>query len=488
MTPDHLLTFLLAHFLLSLAGAGYFWFRRRPGGAAGFLLVGAALVGLIGSFVVARIARPGMNPLLSTLDLLKEISRLHVLAGCLGAATSISWLAAISRLGEASAARGLWLGALFLGGVEGLVFVSAGALAAKESLSKILPNPNAGAGSGGILWKCEPGFRVEKIAQTEIYPIRVAVDEAGVVYITGQSGVAAQAGGVVRLDLDPATGRYVEKPVANMLNRPFGLAARNGDLFVSRSGQLTRAKQGILTHEKTGAVTRLRDLDKDGVFEYYDDVITDLPGSRGSDYLHQNSGIAFGPDGSLYVTTGMNSDRDPPTDDLEGVILKASPDFSKVEVFARGFRNPFGLAVGPGGNLFCTDNDVNADPGDELNHVIKGHHYGHPYVRSGEPNAGRGFTAPIFLSKIALAGLTLATSSQLPASYRDRLYVVGYGAGAIQRIELTPDGETYKAQLFAFANIQGAVDIAASPTGDFYVVCNETREVYRISPVSEQRM
>ena len=94
-------------------------------------------------------------------------------------------------------------------------------------------------------------------------------------------------------------------------------------------------------------MTQLRDIDGDGYFEFAHDIVTGLPGSRGPETMHQNNGIAFAEDGSLFIACASSGDRTLDEHPWGGTVLRVSPDFATTEVFARGFRNPFGIAFGP---------------------------------------------------------------------------------------------------------------------------------------------
>ena len=235
-------------------------------------------------------------------------------------------------------------------------------------------------------------------------------------------------------------------------------------------------------------MTQLKDLDHDGYFEYAHDVITGLPGARGPDTMQQNNGIVFAADGSLFVACGSAANRDLDEHPWGGVILRASPDFSSTDVFARGFRNPFGITIGPDDELFVTDNDIDENPGDELNHVVADAHYGHPFVVPSESQVeADGFTDPIFVGgrESNLLGLAYATSPSLPDEYRDCLYVTDYMENAVWRMTLERDQDTYRVtRVVRFATVSSPVDIAVTPEGEFYVVSRRPQNVYRIRPVS----
>ena len=335
-----------------------------------------------------------------------------------------------------------------------------------------------------------PGFVIEKVADLDFLPVRVAADESGRVYVCYDyfEKWGTMGGAIVELTRDTSSGRYHQKIVADstLLMRSYGLVARNGELWVSRSGVYSRASQGRVSYENTGAITRLRDVDHDGYFEFADDVVTDLPGARGPDTMQQNNGICFGKDGSLFVTVSSAANRTLDAHPWAGSVLHVSPDFSRTEVFAKGFRNPFGIVVGPDDAIFVTDNDIDENPGDELDHVIRGAHYGHPYVVPNEADVeATGFRDPILLGELEsnFLGLAYAVSPALPEEYRDCLYMADFMQNEIKRIKLVRSGDTYKvASVARFATISSPVDIAVTPGGEFFIVSRRTQNVYCIRP------
>jgi hypothetical protein len=333
-----------------------------------------------------------------------------------------------------------------------------------------------------------PEFVIEKVADLDFLPIRLTVSESGQVFVAysyfetwGDMG-----GAIIELRPDGPNSTSQTRIIADspLLLRSYGLAARDGDLYVSRTGIASHANKGRISYDATGAITRLRDLDGDGYFEYADDLVTGLPGSRGPDTMHQNNAITFAPDGSLFVTSGSSDDRALDDHPWSGTILRCSPDFSHVEVFAEGFRNPFGMIIGPEGELFVTDNDVDESPGDELNHVVRGAHYGHPFVVPKELHvAPSGFHEPILVGEHEsnFLGMAYATSKELPSEYRHCIYLADYMQNRIDRLKLERAGDTFRVtDIQPFASVSSPVDVAVSPSGDFYCISRRTQNVYRI--------
>ena len=335
-----------------------------------------------------------------------------------------------------------------------------------------------------------PGFIIEKVADLDFLPVRVAASEQGKVYVCyDYFEVWGTIGGaIVELTRDPGSGKFFKKIVADspLLMRTYGLVARNGDLFVSRSGIRSHASQGQITFDRAGAVTQLRDVNGDGYFEFAHDIVTDLPGIQGPETMHQNNGITFSADGSIFILSASASDRSLDVHPWSGTVLRVSPDFTQTEVFARGFRNPFGLVMGPDDELFVTENDIDESPGDELNHVVQGGHYGHPFVVPNERLVEtEGFVDPILVGEHEsnFLGMAYATSPSLPEEYRNCIYMADFMQDSILRLKLERSGDTYKVKsVDTFATITTPVDIAVTPSGEFFVISRRTQNVYRIRP------
>ena len=85
--------------------------------------------------------------------------------------------------------------------------------------------------------------------------------------------------------------------------------------------------------------------------------------------------------------------------DLMGVIARIDSS-DRVEVYARGFRNVYGISVAPDGTIYGADNDdkdglVSSGHREELNAIREGQFYGFPTYGTNEAPRGENVTEPV---------------------------------------------------------------------------------------------
>ncbi|YCM46721.1 hypothetical protein V2O64_11885 [Verrucomicrobiaceae bacterium 227] len=177
---------------------------------------------------------------------------------------------------------------------------------------------------------------------------------------------------------------------------------------------LIEDQDGSLLVSQWSGLTRLRDTDKDGLADHYENVCNDF-GITGN-YHEFVYGPARDKEGNLYLALNVASNngaifpevRGPFTEiglDRElltrlkepeikrkygkeagrmysrvayrGCILKITPD-GKATPFAYGFRSPDGIGFDEAGRLWVTDNQGDWRGTSPLYHVTEGGFYGHP--------------------------------------------------------------------------------------------------------------
>ncbi len=230
-------------------------------------------------------------------------------------------------------------------------------------------------------------------------------------------------------------------------------------------------------------VLRLDDTNGDGVC---DAQVPILRMETRGDYPHNGiGGIAFSPDGWLYVGQGENLGEpyalhgtDGRTDSARegGNIFRCRPDGTKLERVATGFWNPFGLAFYGGAFLLAVDNDPDSRPPNRLLDVVAGGDYGfkfrfgrdglHPFEAWNGELPG---TLPMAGAVGEAASSILACDhTALPATYREALLVTATWDHRLEVARPKPFGASLRTELDVL--VQGGesfrpVALAAAPDG-----------------------
>jgi glucose/arabinose dehydrogenase len=269
-------------------------------------------------------------------------------------------------------------------------------------------------------------------------PATLTFDSSGDLYI-------GEFGGMIRVVTPNAAGTSAttKYTISTFAGRTvLGLAIREvggaKEIWVSHSAINTTGEANSALPNYAGTISKLSGAG----FSTKTDVITGIPRSA---EFHQNNGIAFGPDGKLYVAVGGSTNLggaapefgNRPERFMGAAILVA--DLTKitgsvniqpqseggsypitkanmfsgsgftttlpVKIYVTGLRNPYDLVWTSGGQLFSTDNGANvgfgATPGaadgcpsqtpqnldntdDEINLIQAGVFYGHPNPARGE--------------------------------------------------------------------------------------------------------
>ena len=286
------------------------------------------------------------------------------------------------------------------------------------------------------------GYQIEQIASGLDFPTGVAIDENGGVYVTESGYSYGEYFGTPRLlRVDPDGELTVITPGTD--NGPWnGVDYRDGALYVSEGGELHGGR--ILRIERDGATTVLVDglpsmgshhtngpvVGKDGYVYFGQGTATnsgvvgvddyefgwlkrhpgfhDVPCRdvmlRGTNYVTKNplkggeaTTGAFSPFGEATRPGQVIPGRVP----CSGAVMRVPARGGQIELVAWGFRNPYGLAFAPDGQLYVTENAFDErgsrpvyGSGDHLWRVKPGAFYGWPDFSGGEAVATMRFKPP----------------------------------------------------------------------------------------------
>lgn len=342
--------------------------------------------------------------------------------------------------------------------------------------------------------KLPPGFHIEVLTDAVPAAREMALgpehDGKSVLYVGSMD-----EGKVYAVELDHGRSKAVHV-IAKGLQRPVGVAYREGKLYISA----------------ISSIYRLDDIDKRLEHPPKPVLVTDrFP----TDTHHGWKFIAFGPDGWLYVPVGAPCNICEPGARYAN-LQRIKPDGSAAETVALGIRNTVGFDWNPADHsLWFTDNgrDMMGDdiPDDELNHVTKtGQHFGYPYCHQGDiidPEFGKGHTCAEFVPPVAKLGAHVAslgmrfyTGTQFPEEYRNNVFIAEHGSWnrstkvgyRVARVVLNADGKAVRQEPFVQGWLQrdGAghetvwgrpADVLVAPDGSLLISDDVGGAIYRVT-------
>jgi glucose/arabinose dehydrogenase len=287
-----------------------------------------------------------------------------------------------------------------------------------------------------------------------------------------------------------ADERYI---ISEKLNKPNGVAFRNGSLYVAEINRILRFDNIENKLESPPAYTVVYDKFPDKEH-------------------HGWKFIAFGPDDKLYVPVGAPCNVCDEKDSIYASITRMNPDGTGLEIFAKGIRNSVGFAWHPDTKeMWFTDNgrdNLGDDiPNCELNHAPrKGMHFGFPYCHEGDildPEFGKGkncadYTAPAqkMGPHVAPLGMRFYTGKMFPAEYQKQIFIAQHGSWnrtqpigyRVMVAKLDSAGKVINYGPFAMGwlgennKVTGRpVDVEIAPDGALLVSDDSRGAIYRIS-------
>jgi glucose/arabinose dehydrogenase len=282
-------------------------------------------------------------------------------------------------------------------------------------------HPTVLAPPAGFAPTVPPGFHVSVFAAGFATPRWLAVAPNGDLF------VADSASSEVVL-LTPRGGAVGGRRIfADHLNMPFGIAFRDGYVYVANTNEVVRFPFDPATSARRGAAEHL----------------LDLPGLGYNQ--HWTRSLAFSADGRrLFVSVGSKTNVSIESDPRRAAIVMSDPDGRGARVYASGLRNAVGVAVNPvTGALWATVNerdDVGDDqPPDFFTHVVEGGFYGWPYSYLGAHVDNRVSSHPDLVAKalvpdaqlgahVAALQFVFYEGGQFPQAYRGGAFIAEHGS------------------------------------------------------------
>ena len=355
------------------------------------------------------------------------------------------------------------------------------------------------------------------------------------------------------IEFDTAEGQRIRVVVVTKgLTNPWSLAflPDGGILVAERTGKLRIVRNGVLDPQpiagvpasryagksgEPGAVHGLMDLALHPGFAenhlVYFTYTKPLEGERSTNALARGrwdgkalaevrdifvaqpgagaSRIAFGRDGTIFMTNGGNDPQD--LKSHGGKLLRVRDDGSvpsdnpfvgregvKPEIYSLGHRTSLGLAIHPvTGEVWENENGPNG--GDEINIIRPGRNYGWPIVSFGRTYQGPwqaerpthdGFEPPVvfWMPSVAVSGMAFYTGNRLP-KWKGDVFVGSLrtgeipGTGHLERILFNEKMEELRRESLLVELHQRIRDVRQGPDELLYVLTDaEDGAVLRIEP------
>lgn len=342
---------------------------------------------------------------------------------------------------------------------------------------------------GGRLW-APAGFSVTEFAQVDRVRF-MALGPDGAVYAS-----RPLAGEIVRLvDADGDGVAERQAVVVRGLDRPHGLAFRDGWLYIANTGAVVR----VHLNPAAGMVAAAPP-----------ETVATHSGAGG----HWTRTVIFGPDGGMYVSIGSSCNLCEERAPDRAAVMRYEPDGTRGRVYSSGLRNAVGMAVHPvTREIWVTQHErdnIEPDhqdlPFEEINILRDGGHFGWPYCHGDRiPNPEYGdqarcnATLPPALemqahsAPLGIAFLDRATA--FPVEYRGDALVAFHGSwnrdiptGAkVVRIRIT-DGKPVAVEDFLVGWQDAAgkrwgrpVDVLVIGDGSVLVSDDQSGRIYRVA-------
>lgn len=220
-------------------------------------------------------------------------------------------------------------------------------------------------------------------------------------------------------------------------------------------------------------LTRLRDLDNDGVCDSYEVVCNawDVSGN-----FHEFSFCPVYKDGYFYATLAVAVNKGGATTNPQvkdrGTFIKIDPKTGQYEVLAAGFRTPNGLALSADGERFyVADNQGDYLPANKIINVKKGRFYNHRY-QPAHPMSELPVSPPlVWLPQNEIGNSPTQPLELTTGPYAGQIIFGDIHHGGLKRVSIEEVNGELQGTAFRFAqNVRGGTNrLALGPQGELYV-------------------
>lgn len=233
--------------------------------------------------------------------------------------------------------------------------------------------------------------------------------------------------------------------------------------------------------------------------------VIDAGPPQSSGRQHYGCRIVFGPDGTLFLSTGERNERARAQrlDDLAGKVLRITRDGRapadnpfvgqpqvRPEIWSHGHRNPQGLALNPWtGSLWEVEHGPRG--GDEVNVIRRGANFGWPMVSHGReywgPRISRQVSAPqmvdpahVWVPSVSPAGIAFYDGAAFPG-WRGSLLVGALNSPGLVRLSTNGDRVTAEERLlWGMARFR---DVLVGPDGRVFLLIDAPEAaILRLDP------
>ncbi|MCB0687263.1 MAG: chitobiase/beta-hexosaminidase C-terminal domain-containing protein, partial [Saprospiraceae bacterium] len=326
----------------------------------------------------------------------------------------------------------------------------------------------------------DEGFQVETVKRGEGEWLSITKDPQGRLLVSPRKGV------LLRFDVSKGPDSLHIDTMDVGVYDCQGLLCAYGNLYMM--GQTADTVRGIY---------RLKDMDGQG--NYGKPVLMKEFEKNGD---HSGHTLALGPEGKIYFLTG-NVNYPPidssvtfvnkiwKTDHLSplpllygrdqvppgGFVMRTDSMGKDWEFFAYGLRNPYDMSFSPEGELFTFDSDMEWDFNlpwyrpTRINHLVSGGDYAwRPGVAKRFDYFPDVWPSVVDFWRGSPTAVCFGTGTNFPAKYQHSLYVGDWSYGKIYRVDLEPDGSSYKGsyEIFVTGQPLNVTDMVVGDDGALY--------------------